>query len=837
MKYPQTHSFFLLTIAFIINFTAYSQKNGNLVEYFGKDRALSTREGQVETVFRKGLVLQEAIKPGLLTGNDDIIAWKIATGSFNTPEPNQIVVASWTDKTDTLRWKEAAADSNGLFSENLSRSYLFAHYEAQTDTVLLLDAAGHTRVFINGFPHEGDHYDFGYTLIPFKAAKGTNSFLFSYGRFSRLKAKLILPAKPVQFTKRDLLLPTFLKKESGLKFGAVRVINASEKPLLNYQILCVTASGDSAVVMMDNIVELATRKVKFVVKTPQNIENEVVKASLFLRDTEGVVLDTMNISIKVQSVSQHHERTFLSGIDGSVQYYSIAPSLNRDTEQALVLSTHGASVEATNQTRAYKQKDWANIVAPTNRRPFGFNWEEWGRVDALEVLSDAKRFYPTDEQRVYITGHSMGGHGSWFLGSTYPSLFAAVAPAASYPDIITYRRDPIDQMKLEQPHFQMIYRAASAGRVLNIKQNLLQSGVYILHGDDDQVVPLALAQKMRTELGSFHPNFTYFEYPGGTHWYGDHCMDWPPLFAFLKQNIIPADSSVKKLTFYTATPAVSATNHWIAIHRQINQYQTSSVQAKLTDDTLFVHTSNVECFMLDLKKLNPKQKTLLFLDGKIFTLNLSESEAYFVFSGNNWMNADKPDSYLKNPQRSGGFKFAFNNHLLFVYATKGSRAENDWYLNKARYDAETFLYRGNGSVDIIPDTSFVASAHPDRNVVVYGNASNNAAWQSLLHKSPLVVEDGKILFGDKQLTGGDLGVYFVFPRPDSEIASVGVVAATGNEGLGAIIPNDYFSGITGFPDVLVFRTAWLKNGVESIAISGFFGNDWSIENGDFAVTE
>jgi len=337
MKYPQTHSFFLLTIAFIINFTAYSQKNGNLVEYFGKDRALSTREGQVETVFRKGLVLQEAIKPGLLTGNDDIIAWKIATGSFNTPEPNQIVVASWTDKTDTLRWKEAAADSNGLFSENLSRSYLFAHYEAQTDTVLLLDAAGHTRVFINGFPHEGDHYDFGYTLIPFKAAKGTNSFLFSYGRFSRLKAKLILPAKPVQFTKRDLLLPTFLKKESGLKFGAVRVINASEKPLLNYQILCVTASGDSAVVMMDNIVELATRKVKFVVKTPQNIENEVVKASLFLRDTEGVC-------------ARHHEHQhqsavsflnitnalFLSGIDGSVQYYSIAPSLNRDTEQALV---------------------------------------------------------------------------------------------------------------------------------------------------------------------------------------------------------------------------------------------------------------------------------------------------------------------------------------------------------------------------------------------------------------------------------------------------------------------------------------------------------------------
>ena len=56
------------------------------------------------------------------------------------------------------------------------------------------------------------------------------------------------------------------------------------------------------------------------------------------------------------------------------------------SKPALFLSVHGASVEATNQARAYAQKDWGHLVAPTNRRPYGFSWEDWGRMDALEVL-------------------------------------------------------------------------------------------------------------------------------------------------------------------------------------------------------------------------------------------------------------------------------------------------------------------------------------------------------------------------------------------------------------------------------------------------------------------
>ena len=50
----------------------------------------------------------------------------------------------------------------------------------------------------------------------------------------------------------------------------------------------------------------------------------------------------------------------------------------------------------------------------------------------------------------------------------------------------------------------------------------------------------------------------------------------------------------------------------------------------------------------------------------------------------------------------------------------------------------------------------------------------------------------------------------------------------------ALYTNDYFSGITGFPDFMIFNVDWIKDNPEGIITSGFFGNDWGIKTGNFA---
>ena len=75
--------------------------------------------------------------------------------------------------------------------------------------------------------------------------------------------------------------------------------------------------------------------------------------------------------------------------------------------------------------------------------------------------------------------------------------------------------------------------------------------------------------------------------------------------------------------------------------------------------------------------------------------------------------------------------------MVFVYGTKGNAAENKWSFDKARYDAETWYYRGNGAVDIIADKEYSADKYAGRNVIIYGNANTNSIYNSLLGDCPI----------------------------------------------------------------------------------------------------
>jgi pimeloyl-ACP methyl ester carboxylesterase len=822
----------ILAFALILNFLTSKmngQQTGNIVEYFGRETVEVIEEGNVVHVFSKGLFLPFESSSGGLFTSVDHIAWLMANESFSTPVPGQA-----SDNNSDSVWSVIETNEEEQFQHRqLRSSYVYTSIESAREEVVLLDARGHTRVYINGLPYEGDHYDFGYTLIPFKLRKGLNEFIYTPGRFGRVTSKLVAPSKPVQLTRRDMTLPGLIYGELSEKWAAIRVINASERDLGNLTITCMLESGESASHSSGNVMALSVRKLGFLVpSTNVKQESGIVRATVILADNSGREIDRTEITFQQQDADKHHERTFISSIDGSVQYYSVAPSTVKGEGQALVLTVHGAGVEAKNQARAYKQKDWAHVVAPTNRRPFGFNWEEWGSKDAMEVFEDAKKVFKTKDKLSYLTGHSMGGHGTWHLGVTYPDKFAAIAPCASYPDIMGYRRGTNNSFE-GNAHFSMITRGANPGRTLSLKRNYLQSGVYILHGDADRVVGVEQARFMRETLGGFHPNFVYYEYPDGSHWYGDHSVDWHPIFDYFKWQSIPANDSIKHIEFHTASPAVSATNYWIRINQQEKHFEFSSVVFDLVNDSIKGSVENVNSITFMLSELDLQSNPVISFGD--FNVNAEKGKDITLQkNGSEWVRTDL-NTQEKYAERSGGFKQAFNNNMVFVYATRGTDEENEWYRNKARFDAEAFLYKANGSVEIVSDRNFRPADYPDRNVIIYGNSSNNRAWKSVLGNVPVVIRNGEIEFGSRRIyKGDDLGVFFIFPRTDSETASVGVVGGTGLKGMKAAFANDYFSGITGFPDLMIFNSDMLREGVDGIIVSGFFGNDWSIEKGDFS---
>ncbi|MES2674932.1 MAG: prolyl oligopeptidase family serine peptidase [Pseudomonadota bacterium] len=66
--------------------------------------------------------------------------------------------------------------------------------------------------------------------------------------------------------------------------------------------------------------------------------------------------------------------------------------------------------------------------------------EGWEKVerDLLKILANVQRDYSTDAARIYLTGLSYGGFGTWYVASRYPHLFAAIAPVVGWghPDLM-----------------------------------------------------------------------------------------------------------------------------------------------------------------------------------------------------------------------------------------------------------------------------------------------------------------------------------------------------------------------------------------------------------------
>ena len=103
--------------------------------------------------------------------------------------------------------------------------------------------------------------------------------------------------------------------------------------------------------------------------------------------------------------------------------------------------------------------------------------------------------------------------------------------------------------------------------------------------------------------------------------------------------------------------------------------------------------------------------------------------------------------------------------------------------------------------------------------------------------SPVQIKRGEARIGDRVEKGDDLGLYMVRPREDSDVASVGVVAGSGAVGFRAADPNRYFIAGNGFPDLMLFTPEVYAEGAAGIKAAGYFGNDWSVENGEIVWGE
>jgi predicted peptidase len=99
----------------------------------------------------------------------------------------------------------------------------------------------------------------------------------------------------------------------------------------------------------------------------------------------------------------------------------------------LILFLHGAGERGTNVSKVaahgppkiVREKPDFPFIVVSPQCPSG---EIWSNDVLLALLDEVTKKLPVDKSRIYLTGLSMGGFGTWSLGLTHPDRFAAIAP-------------------------------------------------------------------------------------------------------------------------------------------------------------------------------------------------------------------------------------------------------------------------------------------------------------------------------------------------------------------------------------------------------------------------
>ncbi len=202
----------------------------------------------------------------------------------------------------------------------------------------------------------------------------------------------------------------------------------------------------------------------------------------FIKPLMAGLLLSASLTLSAASSNQMAmEFSFQQTRNINVDYLLFLPEGYRDQgakRWPLILFLHGAGERGTNVWKAathgppkyVRSHPEFPFILVTPQCPAG---QRWSNDVLLALLDDVIARHAVDTNRLYLTGLSMGGYGTWSLGMSHPEKFAAIAPICGGGEMITLLLSSYDR-----------------------GEALRSLGVWAFHGARDPVVPLAESERM-----------------------------------------------------------------------------------------------------------------------------------------------------------------------------------------------------------------------------------------------------------------------------------------------------------------------------------------------------
>jgi len=511
--------------------------------------------------------------------------------------------------------------------------------------------------------------------------------------------------------------------------------------------------------------------------------------------------------------------TFLSNVDDTDQPYGLYLPKQYDPAKKypLVISLHGAysnhrlnlrrvfgrgnrigetDAEASRHWPALEDIDFI-VATPLARGTMGYTGIP--EKDVYDVLADVKHRYSVDDDRVYLTGLSMGGGGALWLGLTRPDVWAAIAPVCPAPP---------------------------AG-IEDLAPNALNVPVKIFQGANDPVVPATETRRWYKRFVEAGVKSEYVEYPGVRHNSWDFAYKDGAIFEWFSQ--FRRIAHPERVNFATDSYRHSSA-YWVRLDL-LTPGTLAHIDAKFTaKKRIVVKTRELDGFTLNLKE-HPMATGPGLIRVQVDDVELRARAANsisFSKGPKGWvLKAAVLGANAKRPGAEGPIAEALSSRHIYVYGTGGSPSPEELQRRKAlaQQAAEwsTEKLKLLLTFRVLADNEVQASDISNANLFLFGAKETNSMIARYADRLPMSLNAG----------AADYGMMFVYPVDGRYIiVHSGLpwwtrIDLTQRYQLSFL--NTPQHALKTFGDYFVFRT-----GIDNILAEGRFDRNWKLPAADAA---
>ncbi len=527
-------------------------------------------------------------------------------------------------------------------------------------------------------------------------------------------------------------------------------------------------------------------------------------------------------------------RGYVSDIDDTVQSYGVTvpETWKPGAKLPLVVSLHGYGFGRFHGYPAPSYPD-AIAVAPYGRG--NGDYKLWCERDILTVIDAVLEDYRCDPDRVYCTGGSMGGTGSWHMATLYPDRFAAIGPTASnanhkvWEEVWGWGQRGTSFLT---PFREWIQATTSA---FTYAENLRNVGAYALHGAVDDICPVGHERTITERLRQLGYDCVYEEFPDVGHGgfpFGSGERQRNFMFSRVRD---PFPRHVTYRTSWHRYPGA----YWVAIERFGRVAQDAVIDARVDGQVITVRTDNVQRLSLKLsdKLLDTKQPVRVVVDGTpAWQGPVPETRVVRLGqTAQGWQPAERPRTVEKNVAVGGAVEHAFMSRFLLVCGTKGDRRTNEVNRRMTEQMAEKWRRWGRDQrARVKMDWEVTDQDIAESNLICYGGPDSNRIVARVNDRLPIRFVDGGVQFGTEVFAGEDVGVKLCYPNPLQPTRYLCVFAGVtwqGTYDINGRFGNFFDWGVfddRNFFDFAVFDAH--TQDPETFLAMGYFDQDWKLDD-------